>query len=164
MTQKMRSFGPVAAVLAAVWLCGAALPVRAQPARPQISLATAPRIQPAELAALLKAPASQRPLILHVGFEVLYRGAHIPGAIFVGPASRPEGLKLLRQRLARIPRTREIVLYCGCCPWEKCPNIGPAYAELIRAGFRRVRVLYLPNDFARDWVQQGLPVEQGPPR
>ncbi len=162
MKRTIHGFVPAAA-LALVWIGAGTLPAAAQQARPSASLATAPRIQPDELAALLKAPAPQRPLILHVGFEVLYRGAHIPGAIFVGPVSRPEGLMQLRRLLARVPRTREIVLYCGCCPWEKCPNIGPAYAELMRAGFRHVRVLYLPNDFARDWVNHGLPVEQGPP-
>lgn len=127
------------------------------------SLEQAEKISPPVLVKLLSGPSAERPLIVQVGFEVLYRSAHIPGAAYAGPAARPAGLRRLRQLLARVPRSRPVVLYCGCCPWDKCPNIGPAYEEVVRMGFHHVRVLYLPNDFARDWVNQGLPVAQGPP-
>jgi hypothetical protein len=32
------------------------------------------------------------PLLLHVGFDVLYRASHITGSVYAGPASKPEGL------------------------------------------------------------------------
>jgi thiosulfate/3-mercaptopyruvate sulfurtransferase len=118
-------------------------------------------IQPAELVREMKEPEAKRPIVLHVGFEVLYRGAHVPGAIYTGPASTAAGLEKLRQAAARIPRDREVVIYCGCCPMTKCPNIHPAYDELSKMGFRRLRVLSLPNDFAHDWAEKGLPVHQG---
>jgi len=118
-------------------------------------------IQPAELVQELKEPEAKRPIVLHVGFEVLYRGAHVPGAIYAGPASTAAGLEALRRAAARIPRDREVVIYCGCCPMTKCPNIHPAYDALLKMGFRRLRVLNLPDDFAHDWAQKGLPVHKG---
>jgi hypothetical protein len=54
-----------------------------------------------------------------------------------------------------------IVLYCGCCPWTKCPNVQPAYEQLRSAGFGHVKVLYLATNFGADWVSKGFPVEKG---
>jgi thiosulfate/3-mercaptopyruvate sulfurtransferase len=118
-------------------------------------------IQPDELVKELKEPEARRPIVLYVGFDVLYHGAHVPGAIFTGPASTAAGLAALRRAATRIPRDREVVIYCGCCPMTKCPNIHPAYDEMLKLGFRRLRVLDLPGDFAHDWVEKGLPVHKG---
>jgi thiosulfate/3-mercaptopyruvate sulfurtransferase len=118
-------------------------------------------IQPDELAKALQEPAAKQPVVLQVGFSVLYRGAHVPDAIYAGPASTVAGLQALRRAAARIPRDREVVIYCGCCPMNKCPNIHPAYDEMRKLGFRNLRVLSLPEDFAHDWVEKGLPVHKG---
>lgn len=118
-------------------------------------------ITPQQLLKELKEPGSERPIVLHVGFEVLYRGAHIPGAIFAGPAAKPEGLAKLRHAASRIPRAHAVVIYCGCCPMDRCPNIHPAYEALRKMGFRHLQVLNLPDDFAHDWVEKGLPVVKG---
>lgn len=118
-------------------------------------------IQPEQLLQELKESKERRPIVLHVGFEVLYRGAHVPGAIFAGPASQPEGMARLRAAAARIPRNHLVVIYCGCCPMTKCPNIHPAYVALRKMGFRHLQVLNLPDDFARDWVAKGLPIVKG---
>ena len=48
-----------------------------------------------------------------------------------------------------------------CCPWGRCPNIGPAYKQLRGLGFIHVKALYLANDFGDDWVSKGYPVERG---
>jgi thiosulfate/3-mercaptopyruvate sulfurtransferase len=116
------------------------------------------QISPTELAKKISGPAKMRPVVLQVGFKVLYDGGHIPGAIFAGPASTPEGLAKLRAVARRIPRSKEVILYCGCCPWEKCPNIHPAYDALVRMGFARLVVLLIPQDFAHDWISQGFPL------
>ena len=118
------------------------------------------QISPAELEKRLSGPKSARPSVLQVGFKVLYDGAHIPGAIFAGPASTAEGLAQLKQAVAKIPHDKEVVIYCGCCPWEKCPNVKPAYEALRQMGFTRVVVLLMPQDFAHDWVGQGYAVER----
>lgn len=119
------------------------------------------QISVAELAKKLSGPAKTRPIILQVGFKTLYDGAHIPGAIFAGPASTAQGLAKLKAVAGKIPRDKEVVLYCGCCPWEKCPNIHPAYDRLRRMGFSRLVVLLIPQDFAHDWISQGFPVAHG---
>lgn len=112
-------------------------------------------VRPAQLAARLKR--GNGPAIFQVGFDVLFRAAHIPGAEYAGPASRAEGLATLRQALQKLPRDRAVVLYCGCCPWVKCPNIHPAAAEARRLGMRHVELLYLRTSFAQDWVRAGFP-------
>lgn len=116
------------------------------------------QISPTELAKRISGPANARPIVLQIGFKVLYDGDHIPGAIFAGPASTPKGLARLKALAEKIPRSKEVILYCGCCPWEKCPNIRPAYDALRHMGFARLVVLLMPEDFAHDWIEQGFPV------
>lgn len=117
-------------------------------------------IQPSELANILKKNGT-KPLILQVGFRVLYVQAHIPGSEYVGPGSSAEGLQQVRDRVKTLRRTEAIVLYCGCCPWSHCPNVHPAYQTLRDMGFKDVRVLFIPHDFGTDWVNHGYPVVSG---
>lgn len=103
---------------------------------------------------------TDRPMIVHIGFPLLFRGAHIMGSVFAGPGSKPAGIDDLKKLLAKEPREREIVLYCGCCPWDKCPNVRPAYAAVSRMGFTKVRVLMIPENMAKDWVERGYPTQK----
>jgi len=119
-------------------------------------------VQPKDFAAQLQAK-GPKPSILYVGFAVMYRSKHIPGAVFAGPGSRDQGLDELKKAAAGLPRDRELVIYCGCCPYEQCPNIKPAIALLKQMGFTRVRTLMIPTNFASDWVDYGYPVETGKP-
>lgn len=118
-------------------------------------------VQPEELVKTLRSAKSPKPLILQVGFRVLYVQAHIPGSEYVAAASTPEGIQQLQTRVQKLPRTAAIVLYCGCCPWSHCPNVEPAYEQLRRMGFKDVKVLYIANDFGTDWVGKGYPVASG---
>ncbi|MGH9865308.1 MAG: rhodanese-like domain-containing protein, partial [Candidatus Acidiferrales bacterium] len=118
------------------------------------------QISPTELAKKLSGPAAGRPVVLQIGFKVLYDGAHIRGAIFAGPGSTAAGLARLKAAAATIARDKEVVIYCGCCPWEKCPNVHPAYDELRNRGFSKLVVLLIPQDFAHDWIGAGSPVER----
>ena len=122
------------------------------------TIPTANLIQPAELAAVLLGKAASRPLILQVGSRTLYEQAHIPGAEYVGAASDADGLRALRERVARLPRDTAIVNYCGCCPWTRCPNMGAAHEALRALGFAQFKALHIANDFGRDWVDKGYPV------
>jgi thiosulfate/3-mercaptopyruvate sulfurtransferase len=101
-----------------------------------------------------------KPLVIHTGFNVLYRSAHIAGTTYAGPGSKPEGLEDLKRLVASEPRDREIVIYCGCCPWEKCPNIRPAFAMLREMGFTKVSALNIPDNLAKDWIDKGLPTDK----
>jgi thiosulfate/3-mercaptopyruvate sulfurtransferase len=115
-----------------------------------------PVIQPKDLAAHL----SEKPVVLHVGFNVLYRNSkHIPGAVYAGPGRQPEGLDMLKAAVEKLPRDREIVIYCGCCPWDHCPNIRPAIALLQQLGFKNVKALYLAENYKVNWIDAGYPVE-----
>jgi thiosulfate/3-mercaptopyruvate sulfurtransferase len=116
-------------------------------------------LQPAELVQMLNT--SAKPLVLQTGSHVLYAEAHIPGAEYAGPAGTPAGIDALRARVSGINRDSLIVIYCGCCPWSRCPNIRPAYEELRTLGFTNVKALYLAQNFGTDWVDKGYPVAKG---
>lgn len=118
------------------------------------------RIEPAALADQLRGtnpPAT----ILQVGSSVLYAEAHIPGSQYAGPTGKEDGIKNLASHVDGLPRDKPIVIYCGCCPWTRCPNIGAAYKHLLSMGFTHVKALYLPNNFGDDWVNKGYPVARG---
>jgi thiosulfate/3-mercaptopyruvate sulfurtransferase len=119
-------------------------------------------IQPADLMKELgDSKSANRPVVVCVGFRPLYAGAHVPGAVFHGAAQSEQGLADLKKWAQGISRTSNLVMYCGCCPPEHCPNIRPAFAALHEMGFAQLRVLVLPHDFATDWVEKGFPIEKG---
>jgi thiosulfate/3-mercaptopyruvate sulfurtransferase len=99
--------------------------------------------------------------LICVGFGVIYRMGHIPGSQYAGPASQPDGLASLRKLVANLPRVRLIVIYCGCCPWDHCPNIRPAYAALREMGFTNIKLLEIPQRFYDNWTAKGLPTVKG---
>jgi len=117
-----------------------------------------PLIQPKDLAARL-ASRDPQPAIFQVGPNFLFRAKHIPGAVYAGMASRSEGLEALKAAVGKLPRDRELVIYCGCCPWDHCPNIKPAMEVLKQMGFTRVKAMYSATNFKVDWIDQGYPVE-----
>jgi hypothetical protein len=118
-------------------------------------------INPGELVKLLQSSKGEKPLMIQVGSHVLYAQAHIPGSEYIGPASRENGLQQLRKRVESLPRKKFIVIYCGCCPWDHCPNVKPADDALQVMGFTNVKVLYIANNFGADWVDKGYPTAKG---
>jgi thiosulfate/3-mercaptopyruvate sulfurtransferase len=164
----MRRLGlAVSALVAMLMACiVVALQTQSAPGRPaQIpsagkaaELATAVQIEPEALAKLLQtSKAGTNPVVLHVGFKNFYDQARIPGSSYAGPGSKLEGLELLRQRVASLKREQLIVLYCGCCPWDKCPNVKPAYDALHAMGFTNVKVVHIAENFGANWMNAGLP-------
>ena len=117
-------------------------------------------IQPAALANQLK-NSSEKPLLLQVGFERLYAQGHIPGSKYCGPARNADGIARLKTCLQGVSHSRAIVLYCGCCPWQECPNIRPAFEAVKEMGFTNVKVVYMPENFGKDWAAKGYPVAAG---
>jgi rhodanese-related sulfurtransferase len=133
------------------------------PAAPASSAASIPDsqlMQPAVVAKLLQSEGGTA-LILQVGSHVMFAQAHIPGAIYAGPGSQAAGLQLLESKVSKTPKGKLIVIYCGCCPWSRCPNMGPAYKRLRELGFTNVKALYIANNFGDDWVAKGYSVEKG---
>lgn len=128
----------------------------------QASLISSSRlIKPDELVILLGSAKGEKPLMIQVGSHVLYSQAHIPGSEYVGPASSNDGLQRLRKRVEPLPRNTFILIYCGCCPWDHCPNVKPADDALQSLGFTNVKVLYIADNFGADWVDKGYPVAKG---
>ena len=160
----------LAAIVAAL-LCftpgGAVSPAAAQEAAPlsgpgsALQIPKALLIQPADLNRILAAPSGSKPLVLQVGSHVLYAEAHIPGSEYAGPGADPDGLARLKTRVNSLPRSQWIVIYCGCCPWNHCPNAGPAFSRLKQMGFTNIKVLYLADNFGANWVAKGYPAEKG---
>lgn len=129
-----------------------------------LSATTVPRedlMEPAELAGMLNANGSERPVIFQVGSYVMFQQAHIPNSGFAGPGSQEAGQVLLKKVAAPLKKNQLIVIYCGCCPWSHCPNIGPAYKQLRDLGFTKVKALYIAKNFGDDWVAKGYPTEKG---
>ncbi|PYT50978.1 MAG: hypothetical protein DMG44_04395 [Acidobacteria bacterium] len=118
-------------------------------------------LQAADLAGELAQKNGTPPTIVYVGFRTLFAGGHIPGASFHGSASTEQGLGEIKKWADSLPRSTNLVIYCGCCPFEKCPNIRPAFTALRDMGFNNLRVLVLPTNFATDWVGKGYPMEKG---
>src|ERR1035437_8740576 len=131
------------------------------PAGSAFSIPDAQLLKPEALVQLLQRTNKDKPLILQVGSHMLFAQAHIPGSEYAGPGSQPAGIEQLQKRANALSRKDLIVLYCGCCPWNRCPNLGPAFAKLREMGFTNVKVLYLANNFGVDWADKGFPVERG---
>ena len=134
------------------------------PGAQPLSAMTVPQaqlMQPAELVQLQKASGVNRPSVLQVGSHVMFAaGAHSGiGVCRAGIAG--SGAAIAGEDVASTPKNKLIVIYCGCCPWNHCPNIGPAYKQLQDLGFTNVKALYIANNFGDDWVAKGYAVEKG---
>jgi hypothetical protein len=113
-------------------------------------------MKPEELAKLLNdGDKGNDPLIFNIGPS----GA-IKGSIEIGFVNDSKGIKKLEASLKSLPKDKAIVLYCGCCPFEHCPNIRPAFTLLNKNGFKNHRLLDLPKNLKVDWIDKGFPMEE----
>ncbi len=71
---------------------------------------------PADLATIINSTTNPKPLIIDIGPAGL-----IKDAINTGPANEKENLKKLKELLSKEKKDRQIVIYCGCCPFKNCP-------------------------------------------
>ena len=149
----------VAALLAGLLIVPPALR-RAHAESAADSWANAVRITPEELAKVVRDKGAEKPAMFQVGFRVLFTQAHIPGSTFAGPGANAQGIEALMAAVKPLAKGKAIVLYCGCCPWERCPNIEPAWKALRASGFTDVKILVIPKNFGADWVQKGYPIEK----
>lgn len=112
-------------------------------------------LPPAQLAARLTK--GEKPLMIYVGPAYLWRVKHIPASVNAGMAGREEGIAGLKKILAGKAKDTEVIIYCGCCPMNVCPNIRPAIQAIKAEGFTKVRLLELPTRLDDDWVKKGYP-------
>ena len=116
-------------------------------------------LQPVRLSKILTSSnlkPSETPIIFNVGPVE----RNIKGAIYIGPTSVSLGIDTLRSKVQGINKNASIVIYCGCCAFEHCPNIKPAYDELKKLNFANTYVLGLKIDLYTDWEKLGYPVEK----
>jgi thiosulfate/3-mercaptopyruvate sulfurtransferase len=130
------------------------------PAKATEPWTAAETVQPAQLVSELRQEKDPHVQVIYVGPRTLYNGGHIPGAVFYGPRSTDEGIAALKKYASTLPKNSDLVLYCGCCPLEKCPNLRPAFSALKEMGFARLRVLILTTSFNADWAEKGYPVQK----
>jgi hypothetical protein len=91
-------------------------------------------------------------LILCVGPMAL-----IKGSVDIGPAEKPANLQKLKNYLKNVKKDKEVVIYCGCCPFDKCPNIRPAFKVLKEMGFKNAKLLNLSHNIKADSLDKGYP-------
>jgi thiosulfate/3-mercaptopyruvate sulfurtransferase len=109
-------------------------------------------MNPADLASVISDPKARKPLIFCVG-----PGALILGSLDMGPAKEKENLEKFKLQLSKLPKDANIVIYCGCCPFEHCPNIRPAFSLLKEMKFTNAHLLNLEHNIKTDWVAKGYP-------
>jgi hypothetical protein len=108
-------------------------------------------VEPADLAASIKTNKD-----LHVVISI-GPGAVIPNSLNVGMVNNKEGIAKLKTQLKDVPKEAGIVLYCGCCPFDHCPNVRPAIDVLKQMNFTNYRLLNLPHNIKTDWIDKGFP-------
>ena len=109
---------------------------------------------PAVLAATLANAKAPQPVIYNIGPV-----QQIKGAIAIGPTGVEENLDKLKQQLAKLPKDKEVIIYCGCCPFRRCPNVRPAFELLKKLKFTNGKLLNLPTSLNEDWISKGYPLE-----
>ena len=90
---------------------------------------------------------------------MLFKDLHIPQSNLAGPCSSQKGLDLLAVTVKPLPHDTEIIIYCGCCPLVRCPNVRPAFRKLKGLGYTNIKVLQLNTNLHTDWVEKGYPIE-----
>jgi len=111
-------------------------------------------MEPSNLVSILKNPKAAKPTIFNIGVV-----EDIPGAKNLGAASKKENLANFKAALASLPKSTRVVVYCGCCPFSKCPNIRPAFLAMQEAGFKNGRLLNIPTNIKTDWINKGYPMK-----
>lgn len=109
-------------------------------------------MEPVVLQQKMSAETAQ-PLIFSIGPSAL-----IPGSVDIGMVTKPEKLDSLKKALSDVPKNKEIVVYCGCCPFDRCPNVRPAIDLLNEMKFTNYYLLDLPNNIKQDWIDKGFRV------
>lgn len=85
-------------------------------------------------------------------------GGIIPGSKDTGPSGEKQSLDDLRTELESLPKDSDIVIYCGCCPFDICPNVRPAFGLLNEMQFTNHQLLNLRENIKVDWIDKGYPV------
>lgn len=108
-------------------------------------------MQPVQLAQMMQSN-KPLPVIYSVG-----PGAVIPHSVDIGSVKEKDNLNEFKNQLGKLPKDAAIVVYCGCCPYEHCPNVRPAVAALKEMKFTNFKLLNLEHNVKTDWLDKGFP-------
>lgn len=109
---------------------------------------------PSDLAATLKSNKNV-PIMFSIG-----PGAIIPNSIDIGMVKDKKNMDKFRAQISKLPKTANILIYCGCCPYEHCPDVRPAIALLKNMKFTNYHLLDLPQNIKTDWIAKGYPTKE----
>lgn len=112
-------------------------------------------MEPADLAKVLNDPQAPQPIVFNIGPQAV-----IKNSIDIGPAKDKTNLKKFREQLEKLPKDANIVIYCGCCPFSRCPNVRPAFSLLNEMGFKNQKLLNLTHNIKVDWIDHGYPINE----
>lgn len=84
--------------------------------------------------------------------------AVIPNSIDIGMVKDEKNMEKFKEEVDKLAKGTHIVIYCGCCPFEHCPNVRPAIAYLKDQSFKNYYLLDLPHNIKTDWIDKGYPV------
>lgn len=107
--------------------------------------------EPAALATTLKTH-KDVPVMFSVGPAAL-----IPNSIDIGMVKDEANLAKFKAQISKLPKSANILIYCGCCPYEHCPDVRPAIALLKSMQFTNYHLLDLPHNIKTDWISKGYP-------
>jgi thiosulfate/3-mercaptopyruvate sulfurtransferase len=111
-------------------------------------------MEPSVLASTINDPSKKQPIILDIGS---FGG--VKNSVRIGPARVKANLDKLKEAAGKYPKDADIVIYCGCCPFNDCPNIRPAFKLMKDMGYTNVKLLNLPHNLKTDWADKGYPME-----
>ncbi len=112
-------------------------------------------LAPADLNKTLNNPKAPKTYIYSIGYQAI-----IKNSIDIGPGGEKENQKKLKQQLSKLPKDANIVIYCGCCPFSRCPNVRPVFLMLNEMGFKNHKLLNLPQNIKVDWIDKGYAVKK----
>lgn len=114
-------------------------------------------VEPQELAAIISSSELKEYAIFNIGAV-----EDIKGAKHIGPVSKAQNLEDFKTELKRLSKKTRVIIYCGCCPFTKCPNVGPAFITAQKLGFANVKILDLPVNLKTNWTAKGYPLAEVP--
>ena len=111
-------------------------------------------LEPSDLSATIKSNKNV-PVIFSIG-----PGAMIPHSKDIGMIKETENMQKFKDQLSTLAKDTQIVIYCGCCPFEHCPNVRPAIQLMKDLNFTNYKLLNLPHNIKIDWINKGFPTQE----
>lgn len=107
-----------------------------------------------ELATKIENKEADKLLIISIGPDAV-----VKGSVNIGATHDAHNLDKLKNYLKDVPKDKQIVIYCGCCPFSRCPNIRPAFKLMMDLGFKNTKLLNVPHNIKTDWIDHDYPTE-----